>query len=132
MDNKTACSLAHEIRNNTGCSLAEAFKAAYAGTTPTQKTHWSLNDLDKIFSDKTAELLRKGYTIATNLMGGHQGEIAKLILRKGDKVLILVMDRTHDFGKLYGERISIRLDEASEEDVSRNQDSLVLCGSQAL
>ena len=30
---KQACIIAHQIRRETGCSLAEAFKAAYAGNT---------------------------------------------------------------------------------------------------
>ncbi len=39
ISSKTACTLAHEIRRNTGCSLAEAFKAAYTGKVPETKTN---------------------------------------------------------------------------------------------
>lgn len=97
ISSKTACTLAHEIRRKTGCSLAEAFKAAYAGKAPEIKTTWTRDDLDKVFSDKTAELLRKGYTIYTAAMGGHQGEIAKMIFQRNDKIYILKMEDKHEF-----------------------------------
>ena len=118
MDNKTACTLAHKIRRETGCTLAEAFKAVYAGkSTIETKTSWNREDLDKIFSDKAAEMLRKGYTVATSLMNGHQGEIAKLIFRKDNKVLVLVMTWEHEYTRIYGDQIVIKLDEASDDDV---------------
>ena len=77
---KQACTIAHQIRRETGCSLADAFKAAYAGNnTANPKTSWTAEDLNKIFSDKTAELLRKGYIIDAAAMSGHQGEIGKIV-----------------------------------------------------
>ena len=97
ISSKTACTLAHEIRRNTGCSMAEAFKAAYAGKAPEIKTTWTRDELDKIFSDKTAELLRKGYTIYTAAMSGSQGEIAKVVFKRNDKVYILKMEDKHNF-----------------------------------
>lgn len=113
---KEACILAHKIRKETGCSLAEAFKAAYsnnASTTP--KTSWTKDELSQIFSDKTAELLRKGYMIDTEHMDGHQGEICKIRFKKGNSYFQLIMDHSNNYSAFYGERISIRFGKYTEE-----------------
>ena len=90
---KQACTLAHQIRRETGCSLAEAFKAAYAGNNSiNNKTSWTAEELNQIFSDKTVELLRKGYTIDLAGMSGHQGEIGKVIFKKNNTFYALVME----------------------------------------
>ena len=90
---KQACTIAHQIRRETGCSLADAFKAAYAGnSTVNTKTSWTAEEINQIFSDKTAELLRKGYTIDLAGMAGHQGEIGKVIFKKNNTFYALVME----------------------------------------
>ena len=48
-------------------------------------------ELDMIFTNKVSEYIAKGYIINTNSMDGHQGEIAKIDLRKGDEILRIVM-----------------------------------------
>ena len=48
-------------------------------------------ELDMIFTNKVSEYIAKGYIINTNSMAGHQGEIAKIDLRKSDEVLRIVM-----------------------------------------
>lgn len=94
LSSKEACTLAHQIRRETGCSLAEAFKAAYNRNTVSAdpKTHWTAEELNQLFSDKTAELIRKGYTIDLAGMAGHQGEIGKVIFKKNNTFYALVME----------------------------------------
>lgn len=94
LSSKEACTLAHQIRRETGCSLAEAFKAAYNRNTVSSdpKTHWTAEELNQLFSDKTAELLRKGYTIDLAGMAGHQGEVGKVIFKKNNTFYALVME----------------------------------------
>ena len=90
---KQACTIAHQIRRETGCSLADAFKAAYAGnSTLNPKTSWTAEELNRIFSDKADELLRKGYTIDLAGMAGHQGEVGKVIFKKNNTFYALVME----------------------------------------
>ena len=99
IDRKEACTLAHQIRRETGCSLAEAFKAAYnRNTVPAvPKTAWTAEELNQIFSDKAAELMRKGYTIDLAGMSGHQGEIGKIVFRKDSCFYALVMERESSY-----------------------------------
>lgn len=101
ISSKEACTLAHQIRRETGCSLADAFKAAYnRNTAPAApKTSWTAEELNNIFSDKAAELLRKGYTIDVAGMSGHQGEIGKIIFRKDGCWYALVMESKCTFGE---------------------------------
>ncbi len=114
---KQACTIAHQIRRETGCSLAEAFKAAYAGnSTVNPKTSWTADELNQIFSDKVAELLRKGYTIDLAGMSGHQGEIGKVVFKKNNNYYILIMESKTSFtdGK-YTDRYTIRFGKYTEE-----------------
>mgnify|MGYP007070342982 CR=1 FL=1 len=117
LSSKEACTLAHQIRRETGCSLAEAFKAAYSRNTVSAepKTSWTMNELVKLFSDKTAELLRKGYILDPVHMSGHQGEIAKVLFTKDGEYFQLIMESHSDFGKWYGEQIEIRFGKYTEE-----------------
>jgi len=94
ISSKEACTLAHQIRRETGCSLAEAFKAAYnRNTAPVDlKTSWTAEELNKIFSDKTAELIRKGYVVDLAGMAGSQGEVGKIIFKKNNRFYALVME----------------------------------------
>lgn len=113
---KEACTLAHQIKKNTGCTLAEAFKLAYNGQTePTPKTSWTRAELDQIFSDKAAELLRKGYMIDTMHMAGHQGEVAKLRFYKGKDHYQLIMDSTSNWDHWYSETYHIRFGKYNEK-----------------
>lgn len=114
---KQACTLAHQIRRETGCSLADAFKAAYAGNnTVNPKTSWTAEELNQLFSDKVTELLRKGYVIDVAGMSGHQGEIGKIVFKKNNNYYILIMESkiTSSMGK-YNERYTIRFGKYTEE-----------------
>lgn len=50
-----------------------------------------MNEINKIYSDKVAEYLAKGYTIHPVSMGGSQGEICKIDLYKGDELIRIWM-----------------------------------------
>lgn len=117
LSSKEACTLAHQIRHETGCSLAEAFKAAYSrNTTPAApKTSWTSDELTKIFSDKTAELLNKGYILDVAHMSGHQGEICKVLFTKNDEYFQLIMVTDNEYHSWYGEKIVIRFGKYTEE-----------------
>lgn len=94
LSSKEACTLAHQIRRETGCSLAEAFKAAYSRNIVSvePKTSWTAEELNQLFSDKATELLRKGYTIDLAGMAGSQGEVGKIIFKKNNTFYALVME----------------------------------------
>lgn len=51
------------------------------------------NEINAIYSQKIAELLAGGYTINANTMGGSQGDIAAIDLRKGSDVLRVRLHR---------------------------------------
>ena len=53
-------------------------------------------DIDKVFTAYVAQLISNGYYIWSESMTGHQGEIAKVLLRKDDDVKIVLME--HSFG----------------------------------
>lgn len=120
LTSKEACTLAHKIRRETGCSLAEAFKQAYA-TNPSRthtspKTSWTKAELTKVFSDKVAELLRKGYIIDTDHMSGSQGEVAKVIFVKDNAHYQLIMESKNEYRLYYGESVVIRFGKYTEDE----------------
>ena len=121
ISSKEACTLAHQIRRETGCSLAEAFKMAYNGQTqPEVKTSWTAEELNQIFSDKAAELIRKGYTIDVAAMAGHQGEVGKIIFRKNDCWYALVMESKSLYDGKYNDKYVIWFGKYTEDISRRN------------
>lgn len=48
-------------------------------------------EIEAIFTQKVNELIQKGYTFNCNTMSGHQGEIAKVDLRKGNEIIRVLM-----------------------------------------
>ena len=52
-------------------------------------------EINAIFTSKVAEYIAQGYTINTNTMAGHQGEIGKVDLRKGEEVIRVLLDTEH-------------------------------------
>ena len=119
LSSKEACTLAHKIRRETGCSLSEAFKAVYSNTPvapKTPKTSWTAEELNKIFSDKAAELIRKGYVIDLGGMSGHQGEIGKVVFKKGNDYYVLVMESKNAYAEgIYTEHYVIRFGKYTEK-----------------
>ncbi len=54
-------------------------------------------ELDTIFTTKVNEYLANGYTFNTNTMGGSQGEIAHVDLRKGDDIIRILMESEYNY-----------------------------------
>lgn len=54
-------------------------------------------EIEAIFTQKVNELIQKGYTFNCNTMSGHQGEIAKVDLRKGGEIIRVLMCEEHSF-----------------------------------
>ena len=52
-------------------------------------------EIESIYTAKVAEYLGKGYTINPGTMAGHQGEISKIDLKKGDDVIRILLENTH-------------------------------------
>lgn len=117
LTSKEACTLAHKIRRETGCSLTEAFKQAYSSNKPAPiKTSWTKAELNKVFSDKVAELLRKSYIIDTDHMSGSQGEIAKVLFIKDNAHYQLIMESKNEYTIYYGESVVIRFGKYNEDE----------------
>lgn len=56
------------------------------------------NDIDRAFTAKVTELLAQGYQINPATMGGSQGEIAHVDLRKGSDTLRVLLESESGFG----------------------------------
>ncbi len=67
------------------------------------------NDVNRLFTEKVAELLAQGFQINAGTMGGSQGEIAHIDLRKGDEILRVYMEHICDYGKGYNGYMVIRV-----------------------
>ena len=52
------------------------------------------NDINRVFTEKVAELLSRGYQIHPGTMGGSQGEIAHVDLYKDDEIIRVLLERT--------------------------------------
>lgn len=57
------------------------------------------NDINQAFTDKVTELLAQGYQINPATMGGSQGEIAHIDLRRGTEVLRVLLESKSGFGR---------------------------------
>ena len=55
------------------------------------------NDINRAFTDKVSELLAQGYQINPATMGGSQGEIAHVDLRRGTEVLRVLLESESGF-----------------------------------
>jgi hypothetical protein len=84
-------------------------------------------EINAIFSQKVAEKLNAGYVLNTNTMGGSQGDIAFVDLRKGDEVIRvrlhremfskIVDEKTH----IWGNYIAITVGKSNDERVIANK-----------
>ena len=57
------------------------------------------NDINRAFTEKVTELLRRGYQIYPGTMGGSQGEIASVDLYKGDEIIRVLLDHSAGHGE---------------------------------
>lgn len=48
-------------------------------------------DIEAIMSAKVAEYITKGYILSTSTMSGHQGEIAKVDVKKGNEIIRILL-----------------------------------------
>lgn len=78
-------------------------------------------DIEAIFSQKVAEYLANGYTINTTTMSGHQGEIAKIDVRKGDEIVRILLESTSEYAREFHARRELVI-----LTVGRNTDPQVL------
>ena len=77
-------------------------------------------EINVIFTKKVAEYIANGYTINSNTMGGHQGEIAKIDLRKGDEVIRVLLSTEHD---LFREAVVLTVGRNTDEHIAREASS---------
>lgn len=56
------------------------------------------NDINRVFTEKVSELLAQGFQINPATMGGSQGEIAHIDLRRGTEVLRVLLESRLGFG----------------------------------
>lgn len=54
-------------------------------------------EIEAIFTAKVTEYILKGYIINANTMSGHQGEVVKVDLRKGDDLIRIMLDDTAEW-----------------------------------
>ena len=57
-------------------------------------------DINKKFTELTAEYIAKGYTFNSATMSGQQGEIAKVDLTNGVEIIRIVLDDFHTYDEL--------------------------------
>lgn len=78
-------------------------------------------EINAIFSAKIADLLADGYVINSNTMGGSQGDIAAIDLRKGDDILRVRLHRetSHTFKTehFWGDNITLTVGRCTDGDV---------------
>ena len=55
------------------------------------------NDINRIFTEKVAELISQGFQINPATMSGSQGEYGKVDLRKGSEIIRVLLDSTSEF-----------------------------------
>lgn len=48
-------------------------------------------DIEAIMSAKVAEYIEKGYILSTTTMSGHQGEVAKVDVKKGNEIIRILL-----------------------------------------
>ena len=69
------------------------------------------NDIDRIYTDIVAKHIADGYQINPATMGGSQGEMAHIDLRKGSEIHRVLIDldyQTYTDGEYYGDTLIIR------------------------
>jgi len=52
-------------------------------------------EIEQFFTAKMIQYIARGYTINPGTMAGHQGEISKIDLKKGDDVIRILLENTH-------------------------------------
>lgn len=80
-------------------------------------------DINAIYSKKVADLLADGYMINSNTMGGSQGDIAAIDLRKNDDVIRVRLHRemssSYEGEHFWGDNITLTVGRCTDPDVIR-------------
>lgn len=76
-----------------------------------------MNELNAIFTNLVAEYIVAGYNINVDTMGGSQGEIGKVDLRKGDEIIRVLMVSEMNFDT-YMDDLVIRIGSTTAENSS--------------
>ena len=79
-------------------------------------------EINKLFTDKVAEYIGKGYTINAGSMGGSQGEITKVDVTDGTKIIRILLDTGRENSEYYlgVEYVELLVGEAPSESVRPN------------
>ena len=73
------------------------------------------NDIRRIYTEKVAGLLAKGYVLHPETMGGSQGEMARIDLTNGSKILQVLINRVGGCSDSYGEIYAIIIGRCTEK-----------------
>ena len=79
-------------------------------------------EINKRFTELTAEYIAKGYTFNASTMSGHQGEIAKVDLTNGVEVIRIVIDNTRSKDNFWIDGICVAVCRCTD-DVKPNSSS---------
>lgn len=83
-------------------------------------------DINAIYSKKIADLLVEGYMINSNTMGGSQGDIAAIDLRKGDDVIRVRLHKemcsSFEGDRFWGDNITLTVGRCTDPDVIRSKE----------
>ena len=72
------------------------------------------NDIRRIYTEKVAELLAKGYILHPETMSGSQGEMAHIDLTNGFEILRVLIETSLSFDG-YGDILTIRVGRCMDE-----------------
>ena len=80
-------------------------------------------DINMIFTETVANYLNNGYVLNPNTMAGHQGEIAKIDVRKGTEVVRILLETEHkNFREAVVLTVGRNLDERIAADADTRRD----------
>lgn len=72
--------------------------------------------IEKLYTEKVAELLNAGWHINTCTMPGHQGEVAHIDLTNGSEIRRVLMTRESSWGEeFYGDKVVITVGRNTDE-----------------
>ena len=81
------------------------------------------HEIETIFTEKVAACMAAGYIISPATMSGHQGEIGKVDLRKGNEIIRIMLEKKRGWDREHSYPW-----EAVVLTVGRSTDELIPCG----
>lgn len=79
-------------------------------------------EIEAIYTKKVAEYIANGYTFNCNTMAGHQGEIAKVDLRKGKEIVRILFVEEHCYDEHMTDKYVILIGRNTEVHSNRRYD----------